>query len=290
MHVAGDFPAIRPHYVHVGHALGTAALSPTGARAAFEAHGEIFTVPVEHGDIRDLNNTPGVAERYPAWSPDGKHIAYFSDESGEYALHIKAQDGVGDVRKIDLGKPSFFYSPVWSPDSKKIAYTDKRLNLWLVEVDGGHPVLVDSAPYDSGFDPAWSPDSRYLAYARSLNSKMGAVFVYDVGGKSRHQVTDGRSDASSAVFDKNGKYLYFIASTDDGPAVASSMAAHNVPVTSSGYLVVLNKNQKSPLSPLSDEEKVSDKSKNDANGAGRGRVQAGRQQKRRRPAGRQKRR
>src|SRR5215472_11198482 len=111
-------------------------------------HGEILTVPVEHGDIRNLTNTVGVAERDPAWSPDGKWIAYFSDESGEYALHLRQQDGMGEVKKINLGNPpSFFYFPTWSPDSKKIAYSDKRLNLWYVNVDTGKPILVDSNPF-----------------------------------------------------------------------------------------------------------------------------------------------
>ena len=124
-----------------------AHISPTGARAVFEAHGEILTVPAEKGDVRNLTNTPGVAERDPAWSPDGKSIAYFSDESGEYALHIRDQNGLGAVKKIDLGKPpSFFYAPTWSPDSKKIAYNDKRLNLWYVDVDHPTPVKVSHRP------------------------------------------------------------------------------------------------------------------------------------------------
>jgi tricorn protease len=94
-----------------------------------------LTVPAEKGDIRNLTNSPGVNERSPAWSPDGTRIAYFSDESGEYALHIASQDASGDVQKIDLGTPgSFFYNPRWSPDSKKIAYVDKRLNLWYVDL------------------------------------------------------------------------------------------------------------------------------------------------------------
>ena len=111
-------------------------ISPTCARAVFEAHGEIFTVPAEKGDVRNLTNSPAVADRDPAWSPDGKSIAYFSDESGEYALHISPQNGLGPIAKIDLGTPpSFFYSPTWSPDSKKITYYDKRLNIWYVDLD-----------------------------------------------------------------------------------------------------------------------------------------------------------
>jgi tricorn protease len=259
--VTGDFPAARPHYVKVGDKIENANISPTGARAAFEAHGEILTVPAEHGDIRNLTNTTGVAERDPAWSPDGKWIAYFSDESGEYALHLRQQDGMGEVKKINLGNPpSFYYSPTWSPDSKKIAYSDKRLNLWYLDVDAAKPILVDTNPYDgdpgTGFNPVWSPDNRWIAYTRQLDSSLRAVFVYGLGDKTAHQVTDGLSDTASAAFDKNGKYLYFFASTDDGPTIASSMGAYKVPVTRSAYVVVLQKDRKSPLAPQSDEEKV----------------------------------
>jgi tricorn protease len=259
IHVTGDFPAVRPHYVNAGEQIRNGDVSPTGARAVFEAHGEILTVPVEHGDIRNLTNTTAAAERDPAWSPDGKWIAYFSDESGEYALHLRAQDGMGETHKINLGNPpSFFYSPTWSPDSKKITYSDKRLNLWYVDVDAGKPILVDTNPYDGGpgFNPVWSPDSRWIAYTRQLDSSLHAVFVYGLEDKKPRQLTDGLSDAASAAFDRNGKYLYFFASTDAGPAIASSMGAYKIPVTRSAYVIVLRKDLKSPLAPQSDEEKV----------------------------------
>ncbi len=139
--VATDTPAARPHFEKVAGQIQAAAVSPSGVRAAFEAHGEILTVPAEKGDIRNLTSSPAAAERDPAWSPDGQSVAYFSDESGEYQLHIRSQGGLGDVRKFDLGSPpSFFYSPIWSPDGKKIAFTDKRRNLWYVEIEKGAPV------------------------------------------------------------------------------------------------------------------------------------------------------
>jgi tricorn protease len=256
--VIGDFPAVRPHFVNAGDRIENANISPTGARAVFEAHGEILTVPVEHGDVRNLTNTVAVAERDPAWSPDGKWIAYFSDESGEYALHLRQQDGLGEVRKINLGNPpSFFYSPRWSPDSKKIVYSDKRLNLWYLDIDAGKPIHIDTNPYDgAGFNPVWSSDSRWIAYTRQLDSSLSAVFLYGLEDKTPHQVTDGLSDAASVAFDKNGKYLYFFASTDDGPAIVSSMGSYKVPVTRGAYVVVLQKDLKSPLAPQSDEEKI----------------------------------
>lgn len=261
--VTGDFPAVRPRYMEVGDQIQAADISPSGARAVFEAHGEILTVPVEHGDARNLTNSPGVADRDPAWSPDGKWIAYFSDETGEYALHLSPQDGIGEVRKINLGEPpSYFYSPTWSPYSKKIMFSDKRLNLWYLDIDAGKPIKIDTNAFDgANFNPVWSPDGRWVAYTRQLDSSVHAVFIYGLEDKTVHQVTDGLSDAASAVFDKNGKYLYFFASTDFGPTISSSMGAFKIPVTRSAYVVVLRKDLKSPLAPQSDEEKIaSDKS------------------------------
>jgi tricorn protease len=121
--LVGDLAEVRPHFQKIEpKRIRFAGISPTGARAVFAVRGEILTVPAEKGDIRNLTNTTDVVERDPAWSPDGKSIAYLSDESGEYALHIRDQSGLGEVRKIDLGNPpTFYYSPTWSPDSKKIA-------------------------------------------------------------------------------------------------------------------------------------------------------------------------
>ena len=262
--VAGDMPQLRPHFVKVAteeHSeIQNQGISPTGARAVFEAHGEILTVPAEKGDIRNITQSPAAADRDPAWSPDGRWIAYFSDESGEYALHIRGQNGLGAVRKIDLGQPpSFFYTPTWSPDSKKIAYSDKRLNLWYVDLDRPAPVKVDTDRYDSPlheFDVVWSPDSRWLAYTKQLPNSLRAAFVYSLESRKATQITDGMSDVLYPNFDKNGKYLYFTASTDMGLAAGwLDMTSEGRPVTRSVYLVVLRKDLPSPILPESDDEK-----------------------------------
>ena len=231
-------------------------------RAVFEARGEIITVPAEKGDVRNLTSTPGVMERSPSWSPDGKTIAYFSDESGEYMLHLRAQDGTGAVTKISLGlSPSFYGSPRWSPDSKKIAYTDAHLTLWYVDLEARKPVKVDTARYSSDMTPAWAPDSKWIAYTKRLRNAMAAVYVYSLADGKPTQVTDGMSDARFPVFDKEGKYLYFTASTDVGASLEFDLNAGSRQVTRSVYLIVLSKDEPSPLAPESDEEKAADEKK-----------------------------
>jgi tricorn protease len=283
IHISGDLPATRPHYEKVGPQIQNAAISPTGARAVFEARGEILTVPAEKGDVRNLTRTTAVAERDPAWSPDGKSIAFFSDESGEYALHIVDQTGLGTVKKINLGNPpSFFYAPLWSPDSKKIAYTDKRLNLWYVDVAKGTPVKVTSDRYEdpsSTMTETWSPDSKWLTYAKFLENHMRNIFVYSLETGKESQITDGTSDARYPIFDKNGKTLYFTASTDLGLSIGwLDLSSYQHPVSRSVYAIVLKKGDASPVEPQSDEEKAAgddkakdaDKSKESVKGADKG--------------------
>jgi len=267
--VHGELANLLPHRVNVpAEEIQNAFLSPTGARAAFEAHGEIFTVPAEKGDARNLTQTSGVAERSPSWSPDGKTIAYFSDASGEYQLYLHDQNGFKAPTVIDLGpQPSYFYGPTWSPDSKRIAYTDKHLHLWYVDVPAGKPVLVDTGVYGSfgsDFGQVWSPDSKWLAYHRDLDNQLNAIFLYSLETHKSTQVTDGMSDATSPSFDPNGKYLYFLASTDDGPSKAGiDLSSLDRAQTTAAYVVVLAKDGASPVPPESDDEKIKDADKKD---------------------------
>ncbi len=259
--IAGDISEMRAKYINVGRRLSNAHISPTGVRALFEARGEILTVPAEKGDTRNLTSTPGVMERDPAWSPDGQWIAYFSDASGEYELHVRDSLGRSEPRKIRLEqKPTFYLMPRWSPDSKKLAYLDAHLNTWYVDIDQGKPVKVDKDRYlfpPPERVPVWSPDSKWIAYSKRLPNYLSAIFIHSVAeGKSR-QLTDGLSDARYPIFDADGKHLYFTASTDSGPSLEPDIRSAVRPPTRSVYVAVLSKNDPSPLAPESDDEKIS---------------------------------
>ncbi len=261
IHVNADLPQVRPQFKDVSAEIIHAGISPTGVRGVFEARGEILTVPAANGDVRNLTESPGTAERDPAWSPDGRSIAYFSDESGEYALQVRDQSGRGPVKKITMGTVAFFYSPQWSPDSKKIAYVDNHLNLWYVDIDNGIPVRIDQDAYLFAenvrqMSPSWSPDSRWIVYNKLLSNLLRAVVVYSLDTGKSTSITDGSADAKSAVFDKNGKYLYFTASTDIGPLMGSwELSTFRRFPTRSVYLVLLRKEYPSPLAPDMSDEK-----------------------------------
>jgi tricorn protease len=172
--VAADLIETRPRYAKGAKYVRHTSFSPTGARVAIEFRGEIVTVPAEKGDARNLTGTPGVHERQPVWSPDGKQIAYFSDESGEYELHVRSQDGKGEVKKFKLTGAGFYDSPVWSPDGQKISYADNSWSLYWLDLAGGVAKKIASeylyGPSRSRtIHHVWSPDSRWITY--TLNSK-----------------------------------------------------------------------------------------------------------------------
>lgn len=257
--VKGDFPEVRTAFKDVKGDITGAGISPSGQRAVVAARGWVFTVPAAKGDARLLSDRQGVHRRDPAWSSDGKAIAFITDQGGKQQLAIVDAAG-GQEKLVDLGdSPAYYYAPTWSPDSTRIAYTDHRNKLWILEVASGKNTEVDQTVYtDPGVDvrPKWSPDSKWLTWARDLDSHMQAVFVYSVESGKTTQVTDGLSHAKSPIFDRDGKHLYFFASTNAGQSLSwldmSSMTNPNV--TSSVYCVVLRKDLPNPLQPESDEE------------------------------------
>jgi tricorn protease len=257
--IAADLSEVRPRVQNVEREVRNGTISPTGVRAVFEAHGEIMTVPAEKGDIRNLTGTPGVMERRPVWSPDGQSIAYFSDESGEYALHIRSQSGNGEVKKVPLaGKAAFYFYPRWSPDGKHIAFTDNQLNLWRMEIAAARLVKVDTDRSEGGVqgDLNWSPDSKWIAYSKFLPNRLHVIQLYSLDSGQSTQVTDGMSDALYPAFDRDGKYLYFTASTNAGTSSSGlDMTSDEHRISRNVYAVVLPVDAASPVAPESDEEK-----------------------------------
>jgi len=260
--IAADLLELRPRFIKGAKYIRSGDISPSGQRAVFDFRGDIVTMPAEKGDPRNLTQTVSVHEKYPAWSPDGKTIAYFSDASGEYQLHLKAQDGKGDVKTFKLNGTGFYAYTRWSPDSKKISFTDNGRNLYVLDITTGTVQKIDAddlyvpGPFRYMFGD-WSSDSKWIAYTKVTETQFKRIFLYSVDQQKSFALTDGLSDASEPIFDRGGKYLYFFASTDAGPVINwFDQSNDDARSTNSIYLVTLQKETISPFAKESDEEKM----------------------------------
>jgi tricorn protease len=258
VNVTGDFPWEQPQMKKVGTMITDASLSPTGTRAVFEAHGDIYTLSAEGSDYNNITHSSGAHDRSAVWSPDGERIAWLSDGSGEYQLMIGDQRGTIKPRAIVLPSQAFFSVPIWSPDGKQILLRDSGVNLWTVDLATGNFTKIATDTYDEpgrGFDAAWSPDSRWVAYTKALRNHLRSVFLYSLSAAKSYQLGDGLADAITPAFDASGKYLYFLASTNFALNTGwVDMSAMERPYTRSIYLVVLGAHDSSPLLPEAHDE------------------------------------
>jgi len=259
--VAADLLELRPRFVQGTNNIRSADLSPAGSRAVFDFRGDIISLPAEKGDPRNLTLTTNAHENYPSWSPDGKTIAYLSDASGEYMLHLKSQDGKGEPKVIKLTGSGFYAYPKWSPDSKKISYVDNARNLYILDIPSNTIKKIDS---DEIYFPGafrnlfsdWSSDSKWIVYTKILETNFRVVYLYSIDQQKSFPVTDGLSDATEPKFDRNGKYIFFFSSTDAGPVLSwFDLSSQDMRMTNSIYLVTLRKDIISPFAKESDEEK-----------------------------------
>jgi tricorn protease len=274
--VVTDRATLRPRAEKVAKRIANPGISPTGKRALLEARGGVFSLPAEHGVVLELTPGSSAANRYPAWSPDGKTVAYWSDRSGEYELYIRAADGTGAERKVTSLGPGFRYRISWSPDSKQVAFVDNRMQIQICDVASGRVTLVDKARYFfegalRGFRASWSADSRWVSYSRDLDSRQTAIFLYDTKTAVLHQATAGHYADAGPVFDPDGKYLYFLTNRSFKPIYSDLDNTWIYANTTLVAAVPLRKDVASPLAPRNDvegedDEKDEEKEKDAAKG------------------------
>jgi tricorn protease len=220
--VVTDQSTLRPAAKDVGKRIATSNISPEGKRVVIEARGDVFTLPAEHGPIRNLTRTSGAAERYPAWSPDGKWIAYQSDQSGEYQLMIRSADGGGTARTLTDYKSGWRFPPFWSPDSKRIAYVDEKFVVQILDVATRKIAEVGKLRLHGpgalrGQQFTWSTDSRWLAFTRLSENWREVVMLHDTKNRKTTQVTSGFYNDWGAVFGADGDYLFYLSERGVNP-------------------------------------------------------------------------
>ena len=255
-----SLPADRPqtlkHWDSVGRLITDFDIAPDGKRAVFSARGDVFTAPAKEGSIRNLTRTPGIREHKVSWSPDGRSIAYVSDRTGEDEIYVAPQDGLGKEQQITSGHKGFMFPPQWSPDSKKLAWADQKLNLWYVDTTEKKPVKVDQARYGEITNYNWSPDSKWLAYDKNGENQYSVVYLYSLADAKFTAATSNMNNSYAAVFDPEGKYLYYFSDRDFNEVLGNIDFEFANPKTTRVYVATLRKDEPSPFPVQSDETEV----------------------------------
>ncbi|HYW34631.1 MAG TPA: S41 family peptidase [Balneolaceae bacterium] len=250
--VPTDGTRTRPRWVKAQKQIRSFDIAPNGKRALFGARGDLFTVPSKHGPTRNLTQTSDAQEQYPAWSPNGKWIAYLTDSSGSNEIAIRPSDGSGKQKLITHTKQGFYMSPRWSPDSKKLAFSDNNNALWIASVNGGKPVKVDHDRKNNITDYSWSPGGEWLAYSKTNASGISQIYLYNVGKKKATKVSTGLYSDREPVFSPNGKYLYFISKRHANPTFSETEFNIATLKMDGIYVATLQKKTPSPFAPQSD--------------------------------------
>jgi tricorn protease len=254
--ITGDFDQARPHWESTVPLIDSADISPDGKRAAFTARGDVYTVPAEHGPTRNLTETQSIREQDVAWSPDGRWVAYISDRSGEQAIYIRPQNGMGPEQEITKGGPEFLMQPVWSPGSTKLAYADSSLHLYYVDIHDRKPVLVDTAKYGEIKNYSWSPDSKWIAYDKAPVNLYSVIELYSLESKKITPETTDFYRSFDPVFDPAGKYLYFISFRTFNEVLGVYDEEFSNPQAAKVYAITLRADEASPFAPQSDEVEI----------------------------------
>lgn len=250
-----DYSVRREALVPVAKYIETASIGPDGKRAVFSARGNIFTVPAKNGVTRNITNTNGVHNRDAVWSPNGKWIAYISDESGEDEIYYRDGQGNGKAIQVTTQKGSYKYSLVWSPDSKKIMWADREQNIKYVDIETKEVTLVRHSPVFEMRDYEWSPDGRWILYIENTNlrSQGSIVRVYSVEEKKSYDITDKWYNSTAATFSPDGKYIYFVSARHFHPTYGWTEWNHVYVDMDKIFVVTLQKNTPNPLIPVNDE-------------------------------------
>ncbi|MGP1476220.1 MAG: S41 family peptidase [Phocaeicola sp.] len=251
----------RKEMKHVEKNIRQVDLAPDGNRLVVTARGEVFDIPVKDGVTKNITCTPGANDRDGNWSPDGKYIAYISDQTGETEVWMQPVNGNEPIQ-LTKDNDTYIRSIYWRPDSKKILYTDRKNRVVEVDVTSKSKNVLMQNPEGEFYDVAYSPDSKWITYTKSGANNMSVVYIYNLSERKEYPVTEKWYDSSSPTFSQDGKYLIFNSNRDFNPIY--SYIEWNFAYTKMGgvYLALLSKDTPSPFLDKDDEVKM--KSDDDA--------------------------
>jgi tricorn protease len=262
--VVSDLSVEMPRAKDVSKNISNMTASPEGKRIVFEARGELFNVPVLDGYVLNLTKSSGAFDRSPAWSPDGKSIAYWSDRSGENEIWLQPVDDNSKAKQMTNRKVGFGYHLYWSPNSKKLAFIDEKNEINVLDVASqkitvaGHTLWHQGHGGRHGYRITWSPDSRYIAFTQGVENANNAVFIFDVKNNKSRQITSGYYHDNSPVFSVDGKYLFYLTNRHFSANYSDMDATWIYPNATQIASLSLTKDVPSLLHPKSDELKKDD--------------------------------
>jgi tricorn protease len=259
-----DNPNLVPYYKNVKDDIHSFAVSPTGKRALFDARGDIFSIPAENGIVENITNTQGVREIFPAWSPNGKYISYFSDATGEYEICLLENKKGAQPRQLTSGSSAWKYQPEWSPDSRYLVYSDRRMKLWLVNVETGRETEIDQAAANEIRHYAFSPDSEWITYPKESSNGQSAVWVYHIPSARNMQLTDNTFSDNTPVFSLCGNYIFFASNRDFNLAFSSFEFDYLYNRATRMYAMVLKADGPKLFKDKNDVEPVKEDTKSDS--------------------------
>lgn len=261
--IPGDRPTLRPRYVDASEFITSWSISPSGKRAVVSARGDVWTLPKEHGTPMRIEGGASSAERNPSWSPDARHVAYFSDASGEYELYVTQADGRGETKRLTKGEKVHYYNILWSPKSDRIAFTDNAARIFVYDMESEKTQLIAQDPWAARGGLSWSADGRFLAYDLSLDSAVRAIFLHDFETGETHQLTSGVFNDSNPTFDRKGEYLVYNSNRHFSPRYADIDTTFIYAGTEKLMLVPLTADKESPFAPKFDQETWDDDEETD---------------------------
>ena len=262
--VPDDGLAMRPARVSAAELIEGADLSPQGERALFVARGDVFTVPIEHGPVRNLTRSSSAHDKWARWSPDGRRIAYVSDAGGEDEIYLVAQDGSGEPEQLTSGGQGMRYAATWSPAGTHLASSDKDGRLIVVDVETREVIEVADEPRGPLRDYTWSPNGGHLAFSMTDPTDFSSIYIWSLAERRLHRVTDEYFHEWNPAWDPDGKFLYYLSDRQFAPQLGSFEWNYLVDRETGVYALALRKDVAHPLPPESDEVEFDEAEEEDA--------------------------